>query len=128
MNGNRVWTFYDFHEPSGRNPFRSWMEDLPFEAQAFIDLRILTMRGLRRWSEKWISKYRGTDKIFELRITHNKVQYRPLGAYGQSFSFILLGGGIEKGDKIPAATIDSVVRRQRDLELGNGYVREHQFD
>jgi hypothetical protein len=104
------------------------MDDLPWDAQAFIDNRILVMSGLRRWSEKWISKYRGTDKIYELRIPHKKVQYRPLGAYGQGFSFILLCGSIEKGDKIPTAIIDTAVRRQRDLENGSGYVREHQFN
>lgn len=121
------WTFYDFIEPSGRNAFREWRSSLPDEAQAFIEARILQMRGLRRWSDKWASKYRGAEGIIELRVTFNKVQYRPLGTHAPNFSFILLGGGIEKG-KIPPSVIAAVERRRVSWQQGNGYVREHRVD
>jgi len=121
------WIFYDFVEPSGRNPFYEWLIEVPPEAQAFVDARILQMAGLRRWSDKWISKYRGTDKIFELRITHMKVQYRPLGMYAPNRSFIFLAGAIEKDWKIPRETIDAAVRRQKLLELEPDHVRPHRF-
>ena len=122
------WTFYDYIEPSGRVPFRDWFSGIPDDAQAFIDARILTMAALPRWSEKWVSKYRGTDKILELRCTFMKVQYRPLGAYARNYSFVLLGGGIEKDDQIPRDTIEAVVRRQRTLEEHPTYVRVHRYD
>jgi hypothetical protein len=122
------WTFYDYVEPTGRVPFRDWLSGLSDGAQAFIDTRILAMAGLHRWSEKWVSKYRGTDKIFELRCPYMNVQYRPLGSYAPNWSFVLLGGGIEKDDQIPQGTIDSVVRRQRTLEEHPTYVRVHRFD
>lgn len=121
-----VWTFYDFIEGSGQNPFFEWWSGLPVEAQAFIDARILQMRGLERWSEKWISKYKGADKILELRITFNKVQYRPLGIYAPNKSFILLGGAIEK-DKIDKSIIEAVIRRAILFRMEPGHVREHRF-
>jgi hypothetical protein len=125
-----VWTFYDYVvvKPSERIPFRDWMEsDVPPAAQAFITVRILTMIGLQRWPEKWISKYKTTDKIYELRCGYMGVQYRPLGVYAPNHSFILLGGGIEKG-RIPPSVIETVERRQRLLEENPHHVRTHRFD
>jgi hypothetical protein len=121
------WTFYDYIEPSGRNPFGDWVSGLPPSAQAFIDARILQMAALDRWSEKWISKYKTTEKIYELRITFNKVQYRPLGIYAKNYSFILLGGDIEKDGALPRSTIEAVQRRQRFLNEEPQHVRGHQF-
>lgn len=121
-----AWTFYDFIEPGDRNPFYEWLKDQRDEAQAFIDARILQMSGLRRWPEKWVSKYRGTDSIFELRIPFMGVQYRPLGTYAKGHSFVLLGGGIEKG-RIPKETIAVVVKRELILRENPHYVRPHRF-
>jgi len=114
-------------EPSGRVPFYEWLKGLPPDAQAFIDARILQMAGLQQWSGKWISKYRGTDKIFELRITHKKVQYRPLGIYAPNRVFILLAGAVEKDSKLPKETVAAAIRRQKLLELEPDHVRPHRI-
>lgn len=120
------WTFYDFIEPGGRNPFYEWKAGLIPEAEAFVDARILQMAGLARWPEKWISKYKGTQSIFELRIPFMGVQYRPLGTYAKGYSFVLLGGGIEKG-RIPKETIAVVVKREAILRENPHYVRPHRI-
>lgn len=120
-----IWTFYDFIESSGANPFREWADGLPMDAQASIDARILQMTAMLKWPEKWISKYKGTEKIFELRITVKKVQYRPLGCYAPNRSFVLLGGAVEKDWKLPRGTIDAVVRRQQTLDSEGNHVRPH---
>lgn len=122
----RLWRFYVYVEPSGRVPFEDWRASVP-EGQAAIDNRILQMKALRSWPDKWVSKYKGTKKLCELRITFNRVQYRPLGTYAPERIFILLGGGVEKG-RIPASIIDAAVRRYEDLDAGQGHVREHRFD
>jgi hypothetical protein len=122
------WVFYDYVETSGRVPFHEWLSSLSSEAQAFIDARILQMRGLNRWPEKWVSKYRGTAKLLELRIPYNKVQYRPLGIYAPNWSFIFLAGAIEKNGKIPADVIAAALRRQADVEVNPSHVRRHQFN
>ena len=121
------WTFYDYVAPGNRIPFLEWMSELPPDAQARIDAQILTMSNLEKWSEKWVSKYKTVDEIFELRITFKKVQYRPLGTYARNWSFVLLGGGIEKDGKIPKSVIDAVQVRQQTLEASPHYVRPHQL-
>src|SRR3989304_1874429 len=97
-----VWTFFDFLEADGGNAIRAWLQDLPQEAQAKIDARLLQMAGMESWPEKWISTYKGYEKIIELRVSCNKVQYRPLGFYGRlRHQFTLLIGAIEKDNRIP---------------------------
>jgi hypothetical protein len=86
-----------------------------------------SINGRKSGPQKWASKYRGTEKLVELRIPFNKVQYRPLGIYGPSRAFILLSGAIEKDGKIPTGIIESAVRRQKLLETGQANVREHRF-
>jgi len=122
------WTFYDYVEASGRSPFAEWLSALPAEAQAFIDNRLLQMRGMVRWPEKWASKYHGTEKLIELRIPYNKVQYRPLGITRPGWIFVLLAGAIERNGKIPQDTIDAAVKRQKMVEGDQSHVRRHQFN
>lgn len=102
------------------NPFCEWSSTIPKDAQAFIDNRLLAMERLKKWSDKWASDYKGKDKIVELRMTFNKVAYRPLGMYQPGYRFILLRGAIEKGGKIPTSDLDSAERyRDRLLKDGN---------
>ena len=122
-----VWTILDFVEPRGRCPFFEWQSRVPLDAQAQIDARLFQMAGLLRWPEKWISKYKTTEKIYELRIPFNKIQYRPLGVYAPSRTFILVEGAIERGGKIPASALARAERRQRLLAKEPHHVREHRI-
>ena len=72
------WTLYDYFELTGRNPIRIWLDDLPDGDRAKIDYRLQQMVGMEKWSEKWASKYQGTDEIIELRITVKR-PISPLG-------------------------------------------------
>lgn len=123
-----LWTLLVYIELTGRNPFREWISDLPDADQAKIDRRLQQMVGMEKWSEKWVSKYRGTAEIIELRITGNRVQYRPLGAYFGAKQIILLHGAIEKGDKIPKSDIDTAERRLAAARSDGRHVQFHQFD
>ena len=122
-----VWTILDFVEPGGKCPFFEWQSGLPLDAQAHIDTRLLHMVGLQQWSEKWISKYKTTERIFELRIPFKKIQYRPLGVYAPSRTFILVEGAIERDGKIPASALARAERRQRLLAKEPHHVREHRI-
>lgn len=125
------WVFLEFVAEDGKSPFSKWLSEQPPEAQAAIDTRILTMRGMDRqqWSSKWISPYTGQDKLFELRIPHNKVQYRPLGCYGPSRrEFTILAGAIEKNWKIPKQTIQVAMSRMDLIMKHRRWVREYQYD
>lgn len=104
-----IWTFDDFLNASGESVIEEWFAKIGDEAEAFIERRLQEMRPIYPWPPKWVSKYKTTELI-ELRITFNKVQYRPLGCYAPNYHFWLLVGAIEKG-KIPPSDIKTVVSR-----------------
>ncbi len=122
-----VWTILDFIEPGGKCPYFEWQSGLPLDAQAHIDARLSQMAGLLRWPEKWIKKYKTTEKIYELRIPFNKIQYRPLGVYAPGRTFILVEGAIERGGKIPASALARAENRQKLLAKEPHHVREHRI-
>lgn len=121
------WAFYDYLEPSGNCPFSDWLLGLPDDAQACIDQRLLTMEGMGQWPEKWASRYTAVTGLVEIRIRFKKVQYRPLGIYQPDHRFVLLGGGIEKGNRIPKGTLEAIGVRRKLLEQGRAHVRRHTF-
>jgi len=121
------WSFFEYLDAGGGSPFYEWKKEQSFGAQAWIDARVLQMQAMVKWQEKWASKYQTTDKIIELRIPFNKTQYRPLGVYAPGYSFVLLGGAIEKS-KIPKDVIDAVVKRHTEHLKEPARVRRYQFD
>lgn len=123
-----IWTLYDYIELTGQNPVRRWLDAIPDDDRAKIDYRLQQMEGMMKWSEKWVSKYTGTKDIFELRITGNKIQYRPLGSYFGQRQFILLTGAIEKGDKIPKSDIETAEARLDRARNDSRHVQFHQYD
>jgi hypothetical protein len=124
-----VWTILDFVEESGRAPFCDWASSLPDGAQAAIDARLLALRGMSWWPEKWASDFRGVKDLKELRVPHDKVQYRPFFCYGVSRrQLVLLGGGIEKNGRIAAGLIKALSRRISDYKADPSRTREHVFD
>lgn len=115
-------------ELSGKVPFHEWMASLPPGAQAAIDDRLLLIRPLHKWPEKWASDYKGVKGLIELRIKFNKVQYRPFFCYGAGRTLVLLGGGIEKNWKIPKSVIQTMERRIAEYKADHERSREHDFD
>ncbi|HUY39921.1 MAG TPA: type II toxin-antitoxin system RelE/ParE family toxin [Candidatus Binataceae bacterium] len=120
-----IWTFDDFLDSTGESVIEQWFAKIGVEPEAFIDRRLKAMMPMIQWPEKWVSKYKGTN-LFELRITFNKVQYRPLGCYAPDHHFWLLAGAIERG-KIPKSDIDAATQRRRMVLTGAARVREHDF-
>jgi phage-related protein len=123
-----LWTFYDYVETTGRHPIREWLDSLPQADCAKIDYRLRQMAILPRWSDKWVSKYRGADDLYEFRISGNNVEYRPLGTYFGEKRYILLAGAIEKGDKIPRSDIETAERRLANARKDWAHVTFHQYD
>jgi hypothetical protein len=124
------WVFFDYVELTGRNPIRDWLDGLPDGDCTKIDTRLRYMSAMTTqiWPEKWISKYRGTAEIFELRISGNRVEYRPLGTYYGRRQFIILTGAIEKGWKIPRSDVETAQRRLSNLRGNSNHARIHQYD
>jgi hypothetical protein len=124
----KLWTFYDYVERTGRNQIREWLDSLPEADTAKIDYRLRQMAVMAKWPEKWVSKYQGANEIFEFRITGKNIQYRPLGTYCGMKQYLILTGAIEKGGKIPKATIEMAVRRLSVAREEQGHVVFHQYD
>ena len=125
------WTFQEYINQDGEAPFSAWLSEQEENAQAAIDQRILLMMALARqqWSAKWIKPYVGHEKLFELRITCNKIQYRPLGCYGPgNQEFTIVAGAIEKNWKIPKSTIKVAMSRIGLVITDRRWVREYQFN
>lgn len=125
------WTFYEFINQDGKAPFSIWLSEQQGNAQAAIDHRILLMMALdkQQWSLKWIKPYVGHEKLFELRITSSKVQYRPLGCYGPgNQEFTIVAGAIEKNWKIPKPTLKVAMSRISLVIIDRRWVREYQFN
>jgi phage-related protein len=124
-----VWSFMDFIDSKGGNPFYEWLSALPLEAQAAIDQRILTMAAMEFWPEGYVSAYKSAPGILELRISSNRVKYRPLGVYSSTTRrrFVLLHGAIEKGGKIPRGDLKAAMDRLRTLEREPTRVGPHRF-
>lgn len=111
------WRFFDYVERSGANPYALWHAGLEEDAQAIVDARIGTMEGQQTWPPKWTSDMKGRDKIFEIRITWNKMQFRPMAMFAPTVrrGVVLLGGGIEKSGKLPPGLLDAVEARRDTL-------------
>ena len=124
------WTFFDYMSDGGRgrNKIREWLNGLPCEAQAAIDYRLRTMEGAEKWPTKWTKKYQGLDDIFEIRITHNKVQYRPLCTRIGDKKTLILIGAIEKNWKIPKGDLISAKQRLADWKKDSNHAKFHIFD
>ena len=124
-----IWDFFNYAELNGRNQIRAWLDGLPEADRAKIDYRLLQMAGEPPpWREKWVSRYRGTDELYEFRITGKKVQYRPLGTYFGELKYLILNGAIEKNWKIPKSDVQTAVRRLSNIRKDSAHVVPHQFD
>src|SRR5713226_7585669 len=105
-----IWSFVDYVEASGRNPFADWMDKgISGEAKVRINGRFLQMVPKVRWPEKWVSALKGYPGILEARIPFKKVQYRPLfmRSIATQGQLILLAGAVEKGGKIPTSVLNA---------------------
>lgn len=125
------WIFFEFVSDAGEAQFSLWLHAQPEEAQAAIDTRIVMMMRLskQQWSSKWIQPYKGYDKLLELRITQNKIQYRPLGCFGPDRQeFTILAGAKEKNWKIPKPTLATAMSRMQLVLSDRRWIREYQFD
>lgn len=127
-----IWTFVDYVEPNGHNPFAEWLaRDVPADAKTAINNRFLLMAGSRRWPDKWVSDYEGYSGVFEARIPWNRVQYRPLFMYAINirWQMVLLNGATEKGGKlVPRSAMDTASSRRDILLREPTRVERHKFD
>jgi hypothetical protein len=112
------WSFKVFKTGGGRNIMDEWLEGLPEEDQAAIEARIALLKGIRVGITHYFDKRKDSNKIFEIRIKGNRVQYRPLGCFGFGRGvFTLLMGAKEKDWKLVPKTAVKTAEERRELAL-----------
>ena len=122
-------TFLDYIDSSGRNVIEEWLHGLPMQARVEINTRIQYLEVLENLRRPYTAMLKGEcDGLFELRIKHNKIQYRPLACHGPGKSQVtLLVGAIEKGGRFdpPSACTTAQDRKSQINEPGR--TDEHSF-
>ena len=94
---------------SGRSPILKWLDGLPDKAQnkAVVRIERLAEKGheLRRPEADFLR-----DNILELRIAHQRVQYRILYFFHEGVA--VLAHGLQKENEVPDSDIARASRRR----------------
>jgi hypothetical protein len=99
---DNYWTFKVFVDEKGIDVIGKWRKDLPLGDKARIRIRLAYMKTIKIWEPPLVKKLQGKkyDPIYEIRISGNKVEYRPLGFYGpDEKDFTLVIGARKKSGK-----------------------------
>lgn len=103
-----------FAENNGRSPLIEWMDKIPSKAQdkCIVKIERLSEIGheLRRPEADYLR-----DKIYELRVALQVVQYRILYFFYQKTG-VLSHGLIKTGNEVPPADIDLAIKRKERYE------------
>ena len=94
------WAFKDLCD-GRKNLIREWLDAQPEKVRHKFDQTLRNLQLVERMKPPFMKKIHGHKNVFEVVITVNKVQYRPLGGYGperSEFTFVM--GAIEHNDNI----------------------------
>ncbi len=121
----KYWTFKVFISANGNNEIKEWRDNSPIKFQARIDGTVRHLETQIDMQSSYFKHYK--DKIYELRITHNNIQYRPLGCFGPGQNeFTLLIPAIEKGDKlIPRNALKKAKERCNLIKNDRRYIDDY---
>lgn len=124
-------TFKVFLDERDQDVIRQWMTSvkMPMKCQAKMDrwVRYLEVTRPADWSPELIKPLKGHQGIYELRIDHRNVEYRPLGCFGPNESeFTLLVGAIEKDWKlIPSSAPETAKGRCALIKMAKERVDDY---
>jgi hypothetical protein len=135
---DNYWTFKVFVDEKGFDVIAKWRKDLPLKDKEKIRLRLAYMKTIKIWEPPLIKKLQGKkyDPIYEIRISGNKVEYRPLGFYGPGEKdFTLVIGARKKSGKRgkpswePPEARETAKRRYELIQQDrNKYIGEYNED
>lgn len=106
-----IWEIRDFLDVHGGNVIRDWLDGLPASAQAAIEARLDGIAGLEKLTRPYTGNLGGG--IYEVRLEHKNVQYRPLFCYGPGQHVLtLLMGAVERDSQlVPRGAYETAVKR-----------------
>jgi phage-related protein len=101
-----------FREENGSVPFLEWFESLPEKAQDKCLVRLERLQSLgselRRPEADFLR-----DEIYELRVKHQRVNYRVLYFF-HGRSVVVVSHGIQKEKAVPPKEIDLAIDRKKE--------------
>lgn len=114
----KAWTFKVFVSDKGVSEIIEWKNKLPTKFRARIDRIVAHLETQKDMRCKWFKHYR--DDIYELRLTHNTIEYRPLGCFGSGENeFTLLVPAEEHGSKLEPRNAFPTAQKRRTLILND---------
>lgn len=111
------WTFFSFLD-RGTCVIHKWMNDIGMKTKARvkIETRFRYLSLQQTWEPNFAKKLNGYDDIYEIRIRHEGVQFRPLGCFDpHSRVFTLLIGAVEKDSNFRPRNAPEVAASRRKL-------------
>ena len=104
-----------YQDESGTAPLLEWLDDLPSKVQLKCVARIERLKqeghALRRPEADFLR-----DKIYELRVGFNGINYRMLYFFHGNIAAIV-SHGIIKEDKVPSKEIEKAIERMKKFVL-----------
>ncbi len=106
---------------------QEWIDNLRPRAQAAIEVRIRFLALGGNWYPPYAAKLRGYNKIWEIRVKSENIQYRPLGCFGPGKNvFSILIGATKKNNRfIPPNAPKTAEERKRLINQDERYLNEY---
>lgn len=112
----KVWNFRVFVSERGNRKFDEWLSGLPIGVVAKVRKIITYLEITETWHRPFAAKLKGTDKIWEIIVGFDNIQYRPLGCFGpKNGEFTLLIGAKEKGHRFEPINAVKIAEERRNL-------------
>lgn len=123
------WKFCSFLN-RGECVIHQWMTEIGIKAKGIqrIEARFNYLSVTQIWEPHYAKKLKGYDDLFEIRIRHEKVQFRPLGWFGPfPNQFTLLIGAVEKDwDFEPRNAPAIAMNRRQAINQDGSLIYEYQ--
>lgn len=125
------WTFLNYIGSDGTNYFRAWLDSLSLRVRMKINTRIQYLAQLPGNSlpSQYTRKLTGTDGLYEIRVTHENKQWRPIFCYGPNRGQItILAGAVERGSEFEPKTVLKTASQRKKHIAVEGRTREHSIE
>ena len=103
-----------YHEADGTVPLLEWLDGLPSKAVAKCRVRIERLAELGHELRRPEADYL-RDDIYELRVRHQRVNYRMLYFF-HGRKAVVLSHGLLKERSVPPKEIDKAIARKTQFE------------
>lgn len=114
----KLWNFKVFLRDKTVNDIDEWLKLQPVKVRVKMRSIIAHLEITQNWPIQYFCNWVGSDNLYELKITYNNVQYRPLGFFGPGIrEFTILIGAKEIGNKLDPKAAPYIAEKRRELAI-----------